>query len=463
MKLRSSSSRSGGRSAVVVALLVLAVGLGVAVWGALRQGLAPVISIDTERPAIGASTRVTARFAEPRGGLGALTLELVQGNRTVLLGERTFPRPGAYALGGAATPEATIEAVVGRKAQEWLKEGQATLRATADRMAGPLRSASPVVVERTLAVRLRPPALAVLSSQHHVRQGGSGMVRLRVGESAVRSGVRAGEFESPSAALDGGGPDERFVLFAVPWTLADGSAIRAFAEDDAGNRVEAPFVTTFRPSPPRRDTIEISDAFLEKVVLAIASATEGFDATGTLLEQYLRINRDLRAANLAEVARLAAASEPRFLWNGAFLQMPNSEKRADFAEMRGYRYQGREVDRQTHLGLDLASRERDTVPAPNAGRVVFAGWLGIYGNAIVVDHGHGLLTLCGHLSSVSVRVGDTVAKGQPIGQSGATGLAGGDHLHLEFFVHGLSVNPIEWLDSHWIRDALSTKAPVPVG
>ncbi|MEW6335818.1 MAG: M23 family metallopeptidase [Acidobacteriota bacterium] len=462
MKLRSSSSRSGRRSAVAIALLVLVAALGVAVWGALRQGPAPSISIETERPAIGASTRVTARFAEPRGGLGAVKLELLQGDRTVVLGERVFARPGAYALGGAVTPEASIEAVIGRKAQEWLKEGQATLRATADRMAGPLRSPSPVTVERTLAVRLRPPALAVLSSQHHVRQGGSGMVRLRVGESAARSGVRAGAFESPSAPLDGGAPGERFVLFAVPWTLADGNAIRAFAEDDAGNRAEASFVTTFRPSPPRLDTIEVSDGFLEKVVPPIAAATEGFDASGSLLEQYVRINRDLRVANLAEVARLAGSSEPRFLWRGAFLQMPNSEKRANFAETRSYRYQGRDVDRQTHLGLDLASRERDTVPAPNSGRVVLAGWLGIYGNAVAIDHGHGLLTLCGHMSSLSVTAGDVVKKGQPIGLSGATGLAGGDHLHLEFFLHGLSVSPIEWLDAHWIRDALSTKAPVPV-
>ncbi|MFZ5784954.1 MAG: hypothetical protein ACOY3Y_00805, partial [Acidobacteriota bacterium] len=87
MKLRSSSSRPGRRSAVVIALLVLVVALGVAVWGALRQGPAPSISIETERPAIGASTRVTARFAEPRGGLGTVRLELVQGDRTVVLGE----------------------------------------------------------------------------------------------------------------------------------------------------------------------------------------------------------------------------------------------------------------------------------------------------------------------------------------------------------------------------------------
>ena len=143
--------------------------------------------------------------------------------------------------------------------------------------------------------------------------------------------------------------------------------------------------------------------------------------------------------------------------------MPNTALKANFAETRTYVYDGRTVDRQTHLGLDLASTARAPVPAPNSGRVLFAGWMSLYGNAVVIDHGYGLLSLCGHLASVSVAVGDRVAKGDVIGASGATGLAGGDHLHLEIFVHGQSVDPLEWLDAKWIRDNIATKVPVPIG
>jgi murein DD-endopeptidase MepM/ murein hydrolase activator NlpD len=86
----------------------------------------------------------------------------------------------------------------------------------------------------------------------------------------------------------------------------------------------------------------------------------------------------------------------------------------------------------------------------------------LYGNAVVIDHGYGLLSLCGHMASLDVEAGEAVARGQIIGASGATGLAGGDHLHLEIFIQGQSVDPIEWFDAKWIRDNLGSKLAVPV-
>jgi murein DD-endopeptidase MepM/ murein hydrolase activator NlpD len=312
-----------------------------------------------------------------------------------------------------------------------------------------------------MRVRLRPPRLELESKQHYVREGGSGVVVFRVGEGVARSGVRAGTVESFSYPLPDGGTGERFALFAIPWELGDGAAVKLFAEDDAGNRVEQPFVDLFKKVPPRPDKLELTDAFLEKVVPAIASATPGFDASGTLLDQYLRINGELRRSVLAQIAALARDSEPRVLWQGAFLQMPNTQRRSGFAENRTYFYKGRVVDHQTHLGLDLASTEHAPVPAANSGKVVFAGWLSIYGNVVILDHGYGLLSLYGHMSAVDVTVGEAVRKGQRLGTSGSTGLAGGDHVHLEIFVQGKSVDPLEWLDEHWIRDNITTKVKLP--
>ena len=454
--------RGGGGFRWVLLLLVMVV-VGFLGWGALRRGPPPEITIESERPAIGRATKVTAKFNEPGRGLGAVHFELVQGEKSVVLGEMQFARRGPYSVfGGTGTPEAELSATVGRDAQDWLKEGEAVLRASADRMGGWLRSGEPIVVERKLAVRLRPPRLELLSQQHYVRQGGAGAVVIRVDESASRSGVRAGQIEFASWPRPGGGTGERFVLYAAPWDLGDGAQIKIFAEDDAGNRVELPFINIFKKVPPKLDRIEVTDAFLEQVVPAIAAETPGFDTKGTLLDQYLRINDELRRANLAQIAGLARSSEPKFLWTGAFLQMANSARRANFAETRTYTYRGRPVDQQTHLGLDLASLSHAPAPAPNAGRVVFAGWLGIYGNSVVIDHGFGLMSVSGHLSSIDVKLGDIVEKGQKIGATGATGLAGGDHLHLEIFIQGKSVDPVEWLDEHWIRDNLNTKLPVPL-
>ena len=427
-------------------------------FGALRQGPAPTIAIDVDRPAIGRATKIVARFAEARRGLGNVKLELVAGERVVPLGEKQFARRGAYALTrGTPTADAALEATVGSANVPGLQEGEVTIRATADRMAGLFRSKAPIVVERKMAVHLRPPQLAVLSTQHYLRQGGAGVVLIQTSAPQGRSGVVAGDVESLSFPVPGGDPQRRFVLYASPWELSDPSRIKVFAEDEAGNRVEQSFLTQFKPSPARRDTIKIDDAFLQKVVPPIAANTPGMKTDGALIDQYVWINSELRKQILAKIVELSRRTAPTMLWQGPFLQLKNSARRAGFAETRSYVYQGRAVDTETHLGLDLASLAHAEVPAPNAGKVVYAGWFGIYGNAVLIDHGCGLMSLSGHMSSIAVKEGETVARGQTIGASGSTGLAGGDHLHLEIFVQGKSVDPVEWLDEHWIKDNVLAK------
>ncbi|HSN53301.1 MAG TPA: M23 family metallopeptidase [Candidatus Sulfomarinibacteraceae bacterium] len=441
---------------ILIALLVVLVVVGL--WLGLRVGPEPMVSLDTDRAAVGRATSVEARFLEPVGGLGEVRLELSQGDRTEVLARDAFTAGSLLPFAGdRGTPESVLRATVGTGTVDWLSEGEVVLRAVASRRAGFLRSADDVVVERRLPVRLHPPRLELLSTQHYARQGGSGAVHYRVGETAVRSGVRAGGHESTGAPMPGGGPGERFVIYALPWDLADAAEVRVFAEDDAGNRVEQPFLDLFKPRPPRTGTISLSEAFLERVVPPIADRSPVVDATAPLLEQYLVINGELRRAELERLAELAQDSAPAPLWSGPFVQMANSGLQAGFAETRSYLWQGQPVDRQTHLGLDLAATARAPVPAPATGRVVAAGWMSLYGYAVVIDHGGGLMSLSGHLSSIDVAEGELVESGRIIGSSGATGLAGGDHLHLEIFVHGQSVDPVEWLDGKWIRDNITSK------
>ena len=134
---------------------------------------------------------------------------------------------------------------------------------------------------------------------------------------------------------------------------------------------------------------------------------------------------------------------------------------ASFAQRRTYLYDGREVDRQDHLGFDLASTRRAEVVAANRGEVLLAEYFGIYGNTVVLDHGYGLLSLYAHLSSIAVAVGDEVEKGAVLGRSGETGLAGGDHLHFSMLVRGVQVNPLEWWDESWIRGRVLAKLERP--
>jgi murein DD-endopeptidase MepM/ murein hydrolase activator NlpD len=88
---------------------------------------------------------------------------------------------------------------------------------------------------------------------------------------------------------------------------------------------------------------------------------------------------------------------------------------------------------------------------------VHAAFLGIYGNCVIIDHGLGVQTLYGHMSSIDVKAGDQVEKGQTLGRSGTTGLAAGDHLHFTVLVGGSPVNAVEWWDPKWMQDRVFRK------
>jgi murein DD-endopeptidase MepM/ murein hydrolase activator NlpD len=152
------------------------------------------------------------------------------------------------------------------------------------------------------------------------------------------------------------------------------------------------------------------------------------------------------------------------LWGGVvFHPFTNSAVESAFADQRTYVYKGKEVDRQTHLGFDLASIAGKPVVASNRGKVLFAEELGIYGNCVIIDHGMGVQSLYAHLSSLAVQAGEMVEKEQELGRSGMTGLAGGDHLHFTMLVNGRMVNPVEWWDPHWINDRILRKLRIAEG
>ena len=154
-------------------------------------------------------------------------------------------------------------------------------------------------------------------------------------------------------------------------------------------------------------------------------------------------------------------TEPRFLWTQSFLQLAGSQVESAFADLRTYVYKGKKIDQQVHLGFDLATTQHGPVLSANDGKVIWAAPLGIYGNCIVVDHGLGLQSIYGHLSEITVKEGEMVSRGQQMGKSGSTGLAGGDHLHFSMQVDGVQINPVEWWDDHWINDHIRNRLKGP--
>jgi murein DD-endopeptidase MepM/ murein hydrolase activator NlpD len=439
--------------------LILLVALAV-VWlgaAAARPGKAPTVAATSDLPGIGPLTRVSVAASEPARGLARLRIELIQQELELVLLDEEYEPLAPWSFWGDRTGTQDVVVEVGRDLQQGLREGEAVVRVSAWSAPAWLRRRAPTVEELVLPVRLKAPLLQILSSHHYVAQGGAEAVVYRVGETSVRDGVQVGDWWFPGFPLPGGGAQDRFALFAAPYDSSDPTAIQLVTADDVGNSFGRNFIDQFFSRPMRSDDIRLSEGFMAKVVPEILAQSPEMTDQGDLLANYLAINGDLRRMNGETLAALSRDSEAAFAWNSVFLPMPNAQVMSAFADRRTYRFNGEAVDQQDHLGFDLASVRRAPIPSANAGRVVLARYFGIYGNTVVVDHGYGLLSLYAHLSELRVAEGETVERGQVVGASGETGLAGGDHLHFTMMLHGLAVSPKEWWDEHWLQDRLVLK------
>jgi murein DD-endopeptidase MepM/ murein hydrolase activator NlpD len=203
----------------------------------------------------------------------------------------------------------------------------------------------------------------------------------------------------------------------------------------------------------------LSESFLQQKMPEFQSQNPSLQAK-SVLDTFIYVNGKLRKDNDNAILDICRKSQPRQLWEGTFLRMKNTAPMALFGDNRTYQYHGKAVGKSTHMGVDLASTANAPVEAANNGIVAYNGYLGIYGNIIILDHGLGLFTLYGHLNSIDVKNGQEVKKGDVMGHTGTSGLAGGDHLHFGLLVGGQFVNPQEWWDSHWIADNVSRKMAV---
>ncbi|HVH29041.1 MAG TPA: M23 family metallopeptidase [Vicinamibacterales bacterium] len=447
-------------------LLLLLAAAGATYWVAGR-GAPPVIAIQQPVRFIGQAGTLDLTVEAPDGRLTSLVVALEQNGLTLplfnLSGTLTGAESGTVTQTGPNTIRVTR--ALGKQSVPELQQGSARLVVSASRPSLlDLRTLSSSAA-KDLEVRLDPPRLAVLSTHHFVNHGGSEMVVYRATPSDVTSGVRVGEIEYPGFPLDGAGAagtggDLRVAFFALLTEQDLNTPIAVFARDEAGNQATARFVDNVFPKPIRRSRIEIDDAFINRTVPDIIANSPELKMAGPstdLLGDFLRVNGELRRANAAQIAGFAKQTSPTKLWTAPFVQLGNSKVEAGFADHRTYLYDGREVDQQVHLGFDLAVTKNVPVVAANDGVVLSASWLGIYGNCVIIDHGLGVQSLYGHLQGFEVKTGDRVTRGQTIGRSDSTGLAGGDHLHFTMLVNGQMVNPVEWWDPHWIQDRIDRK------
>jgi murein DD-endopeptidase MepM/ murein hydrolase activator NlpD len=344
--------------------------------------------------------------------------------------------------------------MAGTKAAPQLQDGPAKLIVEAKANGTFGQSAS---AEKAFTIVTKPPSISADSDIHYLYVGMADLATLNVMGNWTEAGVKVGDQKFRAWPMPGGKPG-MFSLYAFAWNMPAGTQPVVYASNAAGNDVTTPLNVQFPKKEQPRYTVhelQIDDKFMQKVVGELDP-----NGSGDMVARFVKINNEMRKANNKTLSDLASKTADHFLWSQPFLRQA-AKTEATFADHRKYLYQGKLIDEQTHLGYDLASTQHAGVIASNDGRVVYAAPLGIYGNCVVVDHGYGLQTIYGHMSRIDVKEGDEVKRGQVMGLSGMTGMAGGDHIHFSMQLDGVQIDPKEWWDSHWIKDHVVKRVEIP--
>jgi len=429
----------------VLVLIVIAALTTVGMVYKRLEGQGPEIAFDRDLKVLGRTPALNLTVQDSGTGLKHVTVRLKQKDQDVVLVDDSFEKD----------KEKSTSYDVGKLISDKFKfqEGDASITVSATDYA--LRNfgrGNETDLAKDFAVHLYPPKLEVLEGQHYINQGGSECVVYRVSENAESSGVQVGDRLYPGFPVRGAEKGLRFALFALEYDWPVDTPIRVVARDAAGNQATAEFWHKVFPKKFRSRNIPLEDSFVQKVVPEIMGHTLDVKDQGDPVKTFVEINNNLRKKNHETIAKLAAQSSGEFLWKGPFLQLSNSKVESFFADRRTYVYQGKAVDQQDHVGFDLSVVQHYPIEAANDGKVVLAEYFGIYGNTVLIDHGAGLISLYGHMSEIGVKSGQMVKKKDVLGKSGATGLAGGDHLHFGLFLQGVPVNATEWWDEKWIRE-----------
>ncbi|BDD87134.1 M23 family metallopeptidase [Desulfofustis limnaeus] len=410
------------------------------------EGAPPKLAITSPTAYLSRSGTIVVSAQDDESGLRHVQLHITQGDRQQELYGEDFARKGYTGMVG--TPKKTVE-ITFDPTNSAFADGPATISVTAaDYSFRGFFAGNRVTTSQEVIIDTTAPQISILYSDRYVSPGGSGLVIYRVNDRTATSGVEINDTFHPGFPVNDQQPEVFAALFALSYEAQGIEGARVTAADQAGNRTTAPFTPTFKAVQFKQDRITLDDRFLETKIPEFQNYYK--EMQGTLLEQYLYINNQVRDSNNQTISDLCGKPQGQRLWRTHLSRMPGSP-RAGFADHRTYYYNGEAIDKQVHLGIDIASTQQAEVRAAAAGTVVHADYLGIYGNMVLLDHGQGLFTLYSHLSQIDVAVGQSVEHEARLGATGTSGMAGGDHLHFSVLINGIFVTPVEWWDPHWVQ------------
>lgn len=427
---------------IIIAVLVIAA-LSWFFFGDYIEIGKPVIKFDQEVKAIGRQKTIGVKFSDSQSGLSRITVEIIQDNKGQILADKKISPKGKL----QETLSLTINAGELR-----LHDGPATLKVTATDYS---LFKNQTVLSQAIKIDTVPPQINLLKNINYINQGGTGFVAYQPSKTLSSTGVYINDYLSPAHSILIDNKPSYITYFALPMNANKTTTrIMVYARDEAGNETNMAIPCIIKEKKFRSDKMNLTENFLRQKMPEFQAMVPSLQGK-TPLEVFTYVNSQMRNDSLLTIQKICQKSSPKELWEGIFLRMKDAAPMALFGDKRNYLYNGKIVGESIHTGVDLASNARSVIEAANKGIVVFTGALGIYGNAVIIDHGLGLFTLYGHLSSIDTTIGKNVAKGEKIGISGMSGLAGGDHLHFSIIVGGQFVDPKEWWDPHWIKDNIT--------
>jgi murein DD-endopeptidase MepM/ murein hydrolase activator NlpD len=433
---------------IVISLFLLAlIAAGAIVFYKYYEREKPQIVFHGDISTFGQTKELKFTVTDTRSGISLVEMILAQDDKSAKIYGKEFSRQGFFEHNG---PKKIDETISLESKTLGLTDGKAELLVRVrDFSFWNWMSGNETVLTYPVIIDTHTPRISILHSTRYVSPGGSGMVLYKIDEAAARHGLTVNGHFNPGFPVSNEEDDRFIAFFGLPYDTEKIDNALVSAADLAGNTGVAAFDMVLKKQNFKQDNINISDNFLNQKLPEFAR--EYPQLSGSPVEQFVYVNSRIREENYQAIVAATADPSPSRFWQGPFERMARSSRMAGYAEYRTYYYNNAEIDKQVHLGIDLASTKHAEVHAANRGKVVFAKYLGIYGNTIILDHGQGIFSLYSHLSEIGVAVGDMKDKGAAIGLSGATGMAGGDHLHFSMIVNGIFVTPVEWWDPQWVQ------------
>ena len=308
------------------------------------------------------------------------------------------------------------------------------------------------VKEVILNVDTTPPDAEVIANSYAIGRGGSAVAIVKASDENFKEAyiLVNGKYKFKLTPF----VKDNYYISLIAWPIMERTFdAELVVKDLAGNEIEAHIPYYWRKYRYPHKKIKITDRFIKNVAYRVIQKM-GMKVPSDPIEAFKLENETIRKMNEEEIKKLTTPTDEAKIssfYINKFNPLPGSKKEAGFGEFRDYYYKGKVISHAIHKGMDLAKVKHAKIYSSNNGKVIATKYIGIYGNTVIIYHKLGLYSLYAHTSEFKVRPNQFVTKSQVIALTGSTGGVFGDHLHFGLYIQGVAVNPLEWMDSHWIK------------